>query len=580
MRQRGRQTVTDFDKQKMPSRHVTVGDEKSPSRSMMHGVGVAEDLTKAPLVGVFHTFTDVSPCNISLRAQAEHVKKGVTAAGAVPFEFNTVSVTDGIANGNAGMKSSLVSREVIADSVEVATRGHSLDALVGIAGCDKNLPAMMMAMLRLDVPAVFLYGGPRFPGLHRGNDMILMDVFEAVGKAAKGEISREELFEMEHAACPTAGACSGQSTASTMAAVSEVMGLALPQTAFMPAVWHERSVLARDSGEAVVRLIRSKITPRQIATLKAFENAATYVAATGGSTNSALHLPAMAHEAGVDFDLYDIGRIAKRTPHIANLRPGGKYIAKDIFRVGGAPAIIKLLLDAGLLHGDCLTVTGKTLAENHADVAIEPDQDLLYAPSRPIRSTGTLATLSGNLAPEGAICKTAGLMQTKFVGRARVFDSEQSCLAAVLEGQYEAGDALIIRYEGPKGSPGMPELLATTSAIYGQGMGEKVALITDARFSGSTRGMCIGHVGPEAFVGGPIALVENGDVVSIDLDTGSIALDVPDQALQDRKARWKPRTTQYTSGALWRYAQTVGGARKGAVVHPGGKAEGHRYQEI
>ncbi|WP_456710957.1 dihydroxy-acid dehydratase [Bradyrhizobium sp. USDA 4452] len=564
----------------MPSRHVTIGDEKSPNRSMMHGVGVAEDLAKAPLVGVFHTFTDVSPCNISLRAQAEHVKKGVSAGGAVAFEFNTVSVTDGIANGNAGMKSSLVSREVIADSVEVAMRGHCLDALVGIAGCDKNLPAMMMAMLRLDVPAVFLYGGPRLPGTHRGADMILMDVFEAVGKAAKGEISREELFEMEHAACPTAGACSGQSTASTMAAVSEVMGLALPGTAFMPAIWHERSVLARHSGEAVVRLLRNGIRPRQIATLKAFENAATYVAATGGSTNSALHLPAMAHEAGVEFDLHDIGRIAKRTPHIANLRPGGKYIAKDVFRAGGASAIIKLLLDAGLLHGDCLTVTGRTLAENHAHVSVEPDQELLFAPSRPIKPTGTLVTLSGNLAPEGAICKTAGLKQTTFVGRARVFDSERACLAAVLAREYQAGDALIIRYEGPKGSPGMPELLATTSAIYGQGMGEKVALITDARFSGSTRGMCVGHVGPEAFVGGPIALVENGDVVSIDLEAGSIVLDVTEQALNDRRARWKPRTTQYTTGALWRYAQTVGGARNGAVVHPGAKSEGHRYSEI
>jgi dihydroxy-acid dehydratase len=572
--------VTDFDKRKMPSRHVTLGDEKSPNRSMMHGAGVAGDLDKSPLVGVFHTFTDVSPCNISLRDQAVHVRTGVTIAGGIPFEFNTVSVTDGIANGNAGMKSSLVSREVIADSVEVAMRGHSLDAMVGIAGCDKNLPAMMMAMLRLDVPAIFLYGGPRLPALHRGKDMILMDVFEAVGKVTNEEMSQDELLEMERAACPTAGACSGQSTASTMAAVSEVMGLALPETAFMPAIWQQRSVLARHTGEAVLRLIREGITPRNIATLKAFENAATYVAATGGSTNSALHLPAMAHEAGIDFDLHDIGRIARRTPHIANLRPGGKYIAKDVFRAGGAPAIIKLLLDAGLLHGDCLTVTGKTLAENHAEIVVEPDQDLFYAPSRPIKPTGTLATVSGNLAPDGAICKTAGLSEMKFVGRAKVFDSEKACLAAVLARAYDAGDVLIIRYEGPKGSPGMPELLATTSAIYGQGMGKKVALITDARFSGSTRGMCIGHVGPEASVGGPIALVENGDVVSIDLDAGSITLEISEAILADRKSRWIPRSNQYTTGALWRYAQTVGGARNGAVVHPGGKAESLRYSEI
>jgi dihydroxy-acid dehydratase len=572
--------VIDFDKRKMPSRHIAVGDEKSPNRSMIHGVGVADDLEKAPLVAVFHTFTDISPCNISLREQAAHVKTGVIAAGGVPFEFNTVSITDGIANGNAGMKSSLVSREVIADSVEVAMRGHCLDAMVCIAGCDKNLPAMMMAMLRLDVAAIFLHGGPRLPGLHRGKDMILMDVFEAVGKLANGEISQDELLQMERAACPTAGACSGQSTASTMAAISEVMGLALPETAFMPAIWQRRSVLARDTGEAVLRLMRDGITPRRIATLKAFENAATYVAATGGSTNSALHLPAMAHEAGIDFDLHDIGRIAQRTPHIANLRPGGKYIARDVFRAGGAPAIIKLLLDAGLLHGECLTVTGKTLAENHANILVQPDQDLFYAPSRPIKPTGTLATVSGNLAPDGAICKTAGLKETKFVGRARVFDNEKACLAAVLAREYEEGDVLIIRYEGPKGSPGMPELLATTSAIYGQGMGEKVALITDARFSGSTRGMCIGHVGPEASVGGPIALVENGDVISIDLDAGSMTLEVSGEVLADRKSRWIPRSNQYTTGALWRYAQTVGGARNGAVVHPGAKAECLRYSEI
>lgn len=569
--------TSDFDKSLLPSRHVTVGVGKAPNRSMMYGTGVREDLATTPLVGVFHTWTDITPCNISLRAQAEAVRTGIHKSGGIPFEFNTISVTDGIANGNAGMKSSLVSREIIADSVELATRGHSLDALVAIAGCDKNLPAMMMAMLRLNIPSIFLYGGPRLPGRKDGKDFILADVFEAVGKAATGAMSQEDLRFLENGACPTAGACSGQSTASTMAGVSEVMGLALPHSAFLPAVHGRRAALAEETGEAVMRLLSTALLPRRIATREAFENAATYVAATGGSTNTALHLPAMAHEAGISFDLHDIGEIARRTPHIANLRPGGAYIAKDVFAAGGAPAIIKLLLDAGLLHGDCLTVSGRTLAEVHADVRVEPDQDLLYAPDNPIKPTGTLVALRGNLAPDGAVCKTAGLRQQRFRGVARVFDCEKSCLAAVLDRQCKPGDVLVIRYEGPKGSPGMPELLATTAAVYGQGLGEQVALITDARFSGSTRGMCIGHISPEAAIGGPIALVENGDTIEIDLEAGSITLHVDAAELEQRRARWTPRCNDYGNGALWRYAQTVGSAHAGAVVHPGADGETRAY---
>jgi len=569
-----------FNKSRLPSRHVTCGSEKAPMRSMLYGTGNAEDCATAPLVGVFHTWTDASPCNMTLRDQALAAKAGVKTAGGIPFEFGTVSVTDGIANGNAGMKSSLISREIIADSVELATRGHSYDAIVALGGCDKNIPAMMMAMLRLNVPAIFLYGGATLAGRYKGRDIALSDVFEGVGKLTVGTIEASELRDLERNACPTAGACPGQFTANTMAAVSEVIGLALPGSAYMPAVASRRSALAEHTGRMVMTLLERNIRPRDIATRESFENAATLVAATGGSTNAGLHLPAMAHEAGIDFKLEDLGVISKRTPHIANLRPGGKYLAQDLFALGGAPAIIKLLLDAGLLHGDCLTVTGKTLAENHKEIVADFDGDVLYSPSTPISVTGGIATLRGSLAPDGAICKVAGLPNLTFSGRARVFDDEESCLAAVLAQQCKKGDVLVIRYEGPRGGPGMREMLATTSALYGQGLGEDVALVTDGRFSGASRGFCIGHVGPEASAGGPIALVMDGDAITIDLERGVIDLEVDEAELARRRAEWTPRNTEYEAGAIWRYAQTVGSARYGAVVHPGAKEETHIYADL
>lgn len=569
-----------FDKSKAPSRHSTLGLEKAPMRSMMYGTGIADDCATAPLVGVFHTWTDASPCNMTLRDQAQAAKEGVKAAGGIPFEFGAVSVTDGIANSHAGMKSSLVSREIIADSVELATRGHAYDAVVTLGGCDKNLPAMMMALLRLNAPGIFLYGGSLLPGRHKGKDIALPDVYEGVGKLIAGEMEEAELKELELQACPTAGACAGQYTANTMAAVSEIIGLALPGSAYLPAIHSRRRALADATGRAVMQLVERGTRPRDIATREAFENATVLVAATGGSTNAALHLPAMAHEAGIEFNLHDIGRISKKTPYIADLKPGGKYFARDFFEAGGAPAIIKLLLEAGLLHGDCLTVTGKTLAENHADVSVEPDQDILYAPSNPIRESGGLVTFTGTLAPDGAICKVAGLRRLKFEGRAKVFENEEACLAAVLDRRCQPGDVLVIRYEGPQGGPGMREMLSTTAALYGQGLGEDVALVTDGRFSGGSRSFCIGHVTPEAHLGGPIALVEEGDRIVIDASQSSINLDVDEVEMNRRREQWRPRRSDYQAGALWRYAQTVGDAPNGAVVHPGAKNETHTYGNI
>ncbi|ESY78707.1 dihydroxy-acid dehydratase [Mesorhizobium sp. LNHC221B00] len=567
-------------KAKLPSRYVTVGPARAPHRSYLYAMGLSAAEIAQPLVGVASCWNEAAPCNISLMRQAQVVKKGVAAANGTPREFCTITVTDGIAMGHQGMKSSLVSREVIADSVELTMRGHCYDALVGLAGCDKSLPGMMMAMVRLNVPSIFIYGGSILPGSYRGRQITVQDVFEAVGQHSVGTISDDELLEIEQVACPSAGSCGAQFTANTMATVAEAIGLALPYSCGAPAPYEMRDRFNFASGEKIMELIAKNIRPRDIITLKALENAATVVSATGGSTNAALHLPAIAHEAGIKFDLFDVARIFEKTPYIADLKPGGKYVAKDMFEAGGIPLLMKTLLDHGYLHGDCLTVTGRTLAENMEHVSWNEHQDVVRPANRPITQTGGVVGLKGNLAPEGAIVKVAGMTELKFSGPARCFDSEEECFEAVTHRNYREGEVLVIRYEGPRGGPGMREMLSTTAALYGQGMGGKVALITDGRFSGATRGFCIGHVGPEAAVGGPIGLIRDGDVISIDAVNGTIEVALTEAELAARAKTWKARTTDYQSGAIWKYAQTVGSARDGAVTHPGGAKETHCYADI
>jgi len=569
-----------FDKSKLPSRHVSVGVKSSPHRSMYHAMGLKNEDIEKPFVGVATTWNEAAPCNITLSRQAQSAKKGVKLFGGTPREFTTITVTDGIAMGHAGMKSSLVSREVIADSVELTMRGHCYDALVGLAGCDKSLPGLMMVMLRLNVPSVFIYGGSILPGKFKGKDVTIVDVFEGVGKYSTGKMSKSELDELESLACPSAGSCGGQFTANTMACVSEAIGLALPGSAGTPAVYESRDKFAVSSGEAVMNLLKKNIRPRDIVTKKSLENAAVIVAASGGSTNAALHLPAIANEAGIKFTLEDVTNISKRTPYIADLKPGGKFVAKDLYEIGGVPILIKALLDGGLLHEDCLTVTGKTLAENHKNVKFPTNQKIIYTTSKPLSPTGGFAGLKGNLAPDGAILKVAGLKRKNFKGKAKCFDNEESALNAVLNKKIKAGDVIVIRYEGPKGSPGMPEMLSTTGAIYGQGLGEDVALITDGRFSGGTHGFSIGHVGPEAAVGGPIGLLKDGDLIVIDIDKGILKVDLSVDELKSRKKEWKPKVTEYTSGTLWKYSQSVGPAFEGAVTHPGASKEKKCYADI
>ena len=569
-----------FDKSKLPSRHVTMGPERAPHRSYYYAMGLTRDEIDQPFVGVATCWNEAAPCNIALARQAQVVKLGVKAGGGTPREFTTITVTDGIAMGHAGMKSSLVSREVIADSVELTMRGHCYDALVGLAGCDKSLPGMMMAMVRLNVPSVFIYGGSILPGRFKGRDVTVQDVFEAVGNHSAGKMSDADLCHLEAVACPSAGSCGGQFTANTMACVSEAIGLALPGSSGAPAPYESRDALCEASGRAVMNLLANRIRPRDIITRQSLENAATIVAATGGSTNAGLHLPAIAHEAGIDFDLDDVCAIFRRTPYIADLKPAGRYVAKDLYEVGGVPVLLKVLLDGGYIHGDCLTVTGRTIAENLSGVVVPGEQDVIRPLSAPLSPTGGVVGLKGSLAPQGAIVKIAGLPSLQFRGPARCFDSEEECFAAVDRRDYKEGDVLIIRYEGPRGGPGMREMLSTTAALYGQGTGGKVALITDGRFSGATRGFCIGHVGPEAAVGGPIALIRDGDMISMDAEKGTIELEISEAELAERRKAWKPRAHDFQSGALWRYAQTVGDACLGAVTHPGGKAETHVYADI
>ncbi len=544
-----------FNKKKLPSRHTSVGPDKAPQRSFYYAMDLTEKDVAKPFVGVVSTWNEAAPCNIALMRQAQSVKKGVKSNGGTPREFCTITVTDGIAMGHEGMKSSLISRDVIADSTELTVRGHCYDALVGVAGCDKSLPGLMMAMVRLNVPSVFIYGGSILPGRFNGKDVTVVDVFEGVGKYSSGKMSAHALRKLELKACPSSGACGGQFTANTMACVSEAIGLALPYSAGTPAPYEQRDKYAMLSGKAVMNLLKKNIRPRDIVTRKALENAATIVAATGGSTNAALHLPAIANEVGIKFDLMDVAKIFKKTPYLADLKPGGRYVAKDMWQAGGVPMLLKTLMDGGYIHGDCLTVTGKTMRES-------------------------VVGLKGNLAPEGAIVKVAGLKKLQFTGRARCFDTEEAAFKAVQKKQYKDGDIIIIRYEGPRGGPGMREMLQTTGAIYGQGKGEKVALITDGRFSGATRGFCIGHVGPEASIGGPIALLRNGDVIDIDAKKGTINVRLSKKELSKRKKKWKPKKINFGNGTLWKYAQTVGPAYLGAPTHPGAKNEVKVYADI
>ena len=572
-----------FDKTKLPSRHVTEGPARAPHRSYYYAMGMSEDEIHQPLIGVATCWNEAAPCNISLNRQAQAVKLGVKEGSGTPREFTTITVTDGIAMGHEGMRSSLASREAIADTVELTMRGHCYDAIVGLAGCDKSLPGMMMAMVRLNVPSVFIYGGSIMPGRFNGKDVTVQDVFEAVGRHQAGQNSDEELSALERVACPSAGACGGQFTANTMACVSEAVGLALMNSSGAPAPYESRDQYATASGLAVMNLLEKNIRARDVVTLESLQNAARVVACTGGSTNAGLHLPAIAHEAGIDFFLDDVCEIFRDTPYFVDLKPGGNYVAKDLYEAGGVPVVMKELRKAGLIHEDCMTASGYSIGEELDKIEREADGKVIYPIDKPITPTGGVVGLKGNLAPQGAIVKVAGMSEEEqvFTGPARVFECEEDAFEAVKARQYKEGEVLVIRNEGPAGGPGMREMLATTAALSGQGMGKKVALITDGRFSGATRGFCVGHVGPETAHCGPIALLEDGDVITIDAIKGEISVALSDDDLAKRKESWKgPKETIYSSGALWKYAQLVGETYKGAVTHPGAKEEKHIYMDL
>jgi dihydroxy-acid dehydratase len=582
-----------FDKSKLPSRHVTEGPARAPHRSYYYAMGMTEEEIHQPLVGVATCWNEAAPCNIALNRQAQAVKAGVASEQGTPREFTTITVTDGIAMGHEGMRSSLASREAIADTVELTMRGHCYDALVGLAGCDKSLPGMMMAMIRLNVPSVFMYGGSILPGKapagadvpesFANRDLTVQDMFEAVGNWQSGTMSEAALDVLERVACPSAGACGGQFTANTMACVSEAIGLALFNSSGMPAPYLDRDAYGHASGAAVMNLIEKNIRARDICTRQAFENAARIVACTGGSTNAGLHLPAMAHEAGIDFFLEDVCDIFRDTPYFVDMKPGGAYVAKDLYDAGGVPVVMNELRKAGLIHVDCMTATGYSVGEELDKVTRKADGKVIHAIDAPISKTGGVVGLKGNLAPEGAIVKIAGMSDDDivFTGPALVFECEQDAFEAVQNRTYSEGDVFVIRNEGPAGGPGMREMLATTAALSGQGMGKKVALITDGRFSGATRGFCVGHVGPEAALGGPIGLLKNGDMITLDAIKGSISVDLTDEELAARKEAWTgPRETLYASGALWKYAQLVGPTYLGAVTHPGAKKERHDYMDL
>lgn len=552
------------------SRDVTDGFQKAPARAMLRAVGMTDDDWQKPQVGIASSWNEVTPCNMTLRKLAEHCKDGVRAAGGFPLEFGTITVSDGIAMGHEGMRASLVSREVITDSVECVMHGERLDGFVGLAGCDKSIPGMLMAAARLDLPSVFVYNGSTMPGSHNGENTDITTVFEAVGACARGAITEEELGQIERTACPGEGACGGMFTANTMSSIGEAIGMSIPGAASPPAIDGRREADARTAGEAVVNMLRLGITPRMIMTKKAFENAIAVTSALGGSTNAVLHLLAIANEAGVELSLDDFNRIAARVPHIADMKPGGRFHMTDLDRVGGVPVVLKHLLDAGLLHGDCLTVTGKTMAENLAEIdPPAPDGVVVHPLSDPIHAEGGIVVLTGSLAPKGGVVKVAGLSaeQKQFQGTARVFDGEDGAMAAILAGEIQPGTVLVIRYEGPKGGPGMREMLAVTGALKGAGRGADCALITDGRFSGGTWGFCIGHVAPEATDGGPIAFVHDGDQISIDVHEFTLDLLVDDDELARRRASWQPLAPRYTTGVLGKYARLVQGAETGAITN-------------
>ena len=585
--------MTKFDKARLPSRYVTEGAARAPHRSYYYAMGMTEEEIHQPLVGVATCWNEAAPCNISLNRQAQAVKGGVKEAHGSPREFTTITVTDGIAMGHEGMRSSLPSREAIADTVELTMRGHCYDALVGLAGCDKSLPGMMMAMVRLNVPSVFIYGGSILPGKApqiddipeevRSRDLTVQDMFEAVGWHQNKQMSDKALDALERVACPSAGACGGQFTANTMACVSEAIGLALMNSSGMPAPYESRDQYADASGRAVMDLLDKNIRARDVVTLKSLQNAARVVACTGGSTNAGLHLPAIAHEAGIEFYLEDVCDIFRDTPYFVDLKPGGAHVAKDLYDAGGIPVVMKELRKAGLIHEDCVTASGRSIGEELDLITREADGKVIYPIDTPITKSGGVVGLKGNLAPTGAIVKVAGIAPENqvFTGPARVFDCEEDAFEAVKARGYAEGEVIVIRNEGPAGGPGMREMLSTTAALSGQGMGKKVALITDGRFSGATRGFCVGHVGPEAAHGGPIALIETGDVITIDAIKGELSVDLSDDELAQRKNNWAgPREMTYASGALWKYAQLVGETYKGAVTHPGAVAERHVYMDL
>ena len=555
---------------KISSRNVVEGTARAPHRAMYKAMGLTnEDLSKS-FVGVCHTGNEATPCNIHLPNLAQQAKQGVTDGGATPREFSTIAVSDGIAMGHEGMKSSLISREVIADSIELMVRAHQYDALVGIAGCDKSLPGTMMGMIRLNIPSVFVYGGTIMPGMLDGRELTVVDVYEAVGSYDAGKISAEELENIENVACPNAGSCGGMFTANTMASISEAIGLSLPGSASPPAEDERRNKIVFETGKACTNLLQLGIKPLDIVTFEAFENSITMLNAVGGSTNGILHLLAMANEAGINLTYDDFERIRKKTPHLADMKPGGNYVMNSLDKIGGIPLIMKKLLDKNLIHGDSMTVTGKTIKQNLDELAITevPEQQIVKSVEQPIHEVGTAVILKGTLAPEGGVIKTAGVEMKEFTGTAKVYDREEYAFEAVSKGEIDEGDVVVIRYEGPKGGPGMREMLSTTAALVGQGLGKKVAMVTDGRFSGGTRGFMVGHVAPEAFVGGPIALVKNGDEISIKLEDNSLNLNISEEELASRKEQWRRPAPNYTTGALAKFASLVGSAANGAITKP------------
>ena len=550
------------------SRNVVEGTARSPHRAMYKAMGLNDDDLSQQFIGVCHTGNEATPCNIHLPQLALEAKRGVSDTGATPREFSTIAVSDGIAMGHEGMKSSLVSREIIADSIEVMVRAHQYDALVGIAGCDKSLPGTMMAMARLNIPSVFVYGGTIKPGMLDGKELTVVDVYEAVGAYDAGKLSLEDLKNIENVACPNAGSCGGMFTANTMASISEAIGLALPGSASPPAEDSRRNNVVYDTGVACAKLLEMNIRPKEILTFEAFENAIMMLNSVGGSTNGILHLLALANEVNIDLTYDDFERIRKKTPHLADMKPGGNYVMESLDRIGGIPFVLKKLLDKGLLNEDCITVTGKTIKENLNSFKFpSAEQNIVRTIENPIHEVGTAVILKGTLAPEGAVIKTAGVEMTKFTGKAKVFDREELAFDSVSKGEIDEGDVVVIRYEGPKGGPGMREMLATTAALVGQGLGKKVAMVTDGRFSGGTRGFMVGHVAPEAYVGGPIALVKNGDKITIDTETNIIDLHVSNEELESRKKDWKKPEANYTTGALAKFATLVGSAANGAVTY-------------